>query len=274
MIKFSHTLFALPFAFTGMLAAAEGWPTARQLLLIVACMVTARTAAMTWNRIADRDVDAKNPRTATRALPAGRVSVAGARALLVVSIAAYVAASAGLNRLTLMLCPVALVVLLGYSLTKRFTWSSHLVLGLALGIAPMGAWIAVRGTFDAPPLALVAAVLFWVAGFDLLYACQDADFDRGHGLHSMTARFGVPAALRWARAFHLVAAVGLFAFGWLDERGWPYFAAASAAAAVMAWSHSLVRASDLSRVGLAFFQANVAVSTLIFAGTLVDVLLH
>lgn len=272
MVKFQHSLFALPFALTGLIAAAQGVPDLRTLGLVVACMVTARTAAMTWNRIADRELDAENPRTRLRALPAGRVTLAGAWLLLLVSVALFVAGAAALNALTLALSPVALAVILGYSWTKRFTWATHFVLGLALGIAPMGAWIAVRGRFDAEPLALVLAVVAWVAGFDLLYACQDADHDRHSGLFSIPARFGIPTALTVARACHVIAAVGLFGFGLFGGHGLAYFVGAGLATAVMAWSHGLVSPDDLTRVGLAFFQANVAVSLLVLAGTLVDVL--
>jgi 4-hydroxybenzoate polyprenyltransferase len=273
MIKFQHALFALPFAFTGMLAAARGLPDLRTLLLIVACMVTARTAAMTWNRIADRKFDALNPRTSERALPAGRVGLAGAWALLLVSAALFVLAAGALNRTTLLLSPVALLVTLGYSWTKRFTWATHFVLGLALAIAPIGAWLAVRGTFSLEILVLGLAVLLWTSGFDLLYSCQDADFDREQGLRSLPARFGVPAALATARVLHAVAFLALLGFCWAASLGIAAFSSVAVAGIVMAWSHSLVRADDLSRVGLAFFQANVTVSVLVLAGTAWDCLL-
>ena len=273
MIKFQHALFALPFAFTGMLRAAGGLPTLRTFLLITACMVTARTAAMTWNRIADRRFDALNPRTTERALAAGRVSLPGAWALLVVSAALFVLAAAALNRTTLALAPVALFVTLGYSWTKRFTWATHFVLGLALAIAPIGAWLAVRGSFSAEVLILGLAVLLWTSGFDLLYSCQDAGFDREQGLHSLPARFGIPAALGTARLLHAGAFLALVAFAWVGGLGPAVFACVAAAGLVMAWSHSLVRADDLSRVGLAFFQANVTVSVLVLLGTALDLFL-
>lgn len=271
MIKFSHTLFALPFALTSMLVAAHGLPSARVLVLILAAMVTARTAAMTWNRIADRDVDAQNPRTRERALPAGRVSLVGAWALLAAAVAGFVLSTALINKATLLLCPVALVVVLGYSLTKRVTFATHFVLGLALGIAPVGAWLAVRGTFAVTPLWLAAGVATWTAGFDLLYSCQDEEFDRAHGLHSLPARFGRPAALAAARVLH-AGTVGLLAFfGRSAGLGVGFLVALLASAVVLTVAHSLVRGGDLSRVGLAFFQANVAVSLLVLTGTAWDV---
>ena len=272
MIQFQHSLFALPFAFTGMLAAAGGLPSPRTVLLIVACMVAARTAAMTWNRVVDLRFDADNPRTKDRALPAGRVSRTAALALVAASALAFVGAAAARNPVTLALAPVALAIVLGYSLTKRFTWTTHFALGLSLALAPIGSWVAVRGGLDARPLVLGVAVLAWTAGFDLLYACQDAEFDRAHGLHSVPARFGVPAALMTARACHLVAAGALLGFGLARSASVWYHGAVAAAAAVMVWSHSLVRADDLSRVGVAFFQANVTVALLVLAGTVADLL--
>jgi 4-hydroxybenzoate polyprenyltransferase len=273
MIKFQHALFALPFALTGMVAAAGGWPEARVVALSVACVVAARTAAMTWNRIADRGFDARNPRTADRALPAGRVSLRAAWTLLVASVAAFLAAAAAINRLTLLLAPVALLVVLGYSLTKRFTWGTHFVLGLALALAPVGAWVAVRGRLEWEALLLGAAVTAWTAGFDLLHACQDQEFDRAAGLHSIPARFGVPAALWTARGLHVLTVVLLAGFGVALGWGLAYFAALAAAAGILGWSHSLVSPGDLRRVGLAFFQANATVSLVVLAGTAIEVLL-
>lgn len=273
MIKFQHALFALPFAFTGMLVAAQGWPTPRCFFLITACMVTARTAAMTWNRIADRRFDGLNPRTAERALATGRVGLTGAWALLVVSALLFVAAAAALNRATLILAPIALFVTLAYSLTKRFTWGTHFVLGLSLAIAPIGAWVAVRGSLAPEILVLGLAVLLWTSGFDLLYSCQDAEFDRNQGLQSLPARFGVAAALLVARILHAGAFLALLGFAWAAGLGPAYPVSVLAAGAVMAWSHSVVRAGDLSRVGLAFFQANVAISILVLGGTALDLLI-
>ena len=272
MIKFQHSLFAMPFALTSMLVAANGLPSLRVVLLIVACMVCARTAAMTWNRIVDRRFDAANPRTAMRAIPAGRVSIGSAWVLFALSVVGFVVAAAFLNRLTLILAPVALVVVLGYSLAKRWTSLTHYLLGLALAIAPVGAWIAVRGTLDPPVLLLALAVLAWTAGFDLLYSCQDADFDRASGLLSVPARLGVSGALIVARVSHVVALASLVAFGLATDRGVAYFVAVGVAACLLAWSHVMVRADDLSRVQLAFVQVNVGVAAVVLAGTAVDVL--
>jgi 4-hydroxybenzoate polyprenyltransferase len=266
MIKFSHSLFALPFALIAMLVAAGGLPSLRTLLLILACMVTARTAAMTWNRIADVRFDAANPRTKDRALPAGRVSLAGAWILLLASCALFVLASAGLNRMTLLFSPLALAIVLGYSLAKRVTAVTHWLLGLALAAAPVGAWIAVRGRLDPPVLLLALAVLLWTAGFDVLYACQDADFDRGAGLHSVPARVGIPDALRIALGSHVAAVAAFLAFGIATTLGWPWFAATGVASLLLLWSHRLVRPDDLSRVQVAFFHVNVAVGAVMLAG--------
>lgn len=271
MIKFHHSLFALPFALTSMLVAAGGLPAARVVLLIVACMVFARTAAMTWNRIVDRRYDAGNPRTADRALAAGRVRPAAAWILLASSIAGFLVAAGAINRLTAILAPVALAVILAYSLAKRFTASTHFLLGLSLAIAPIGAWIAVRGSLDPPALPLGLAVLLWTAGFDLLYSCQDVGFDREAGLQSIPARFGVRAALIAARACHVLAMGALVAFGLATGLGPAYFAALAVAAGLLAWSHAIVGPDDLSRVGIAFFQANVGVAGVVLAGTAVDV---
>ena len=272
MIKFQHSLFALPFALTGALAAAGGLPALGVFLRVMGCMVTARTAAMTWNRIADLRYDAANPRTRDRALPAGRVDLGAAWVLLVASVLLFLAFAASLNRLTLLLAPVALLVVLGYSLTKRFTWASHFALGAALAIAPSAAWIAVRGSLAWEPVILSAAVIPWVAGFDIVYACQDVDADRASGLHSLPARFGVPTALRVALACHVLAFVGLVAFGAAAPRGPAYFACVAAAGCVLGWSHRLVTAGDLSRLQVAFFHANVAVGGLVLLGMALDVL--
>jgi len=208
MIKWEHSVFALPFALCGAMLAAGGFPTIHQLVWIIVAMVAARSAAMAFNRLADASIDAANPRTSTRALPAGHLTPAFVATFVAVSSVVFVLAASQLNRLTLWLSPVALAVLLVYSYTKRFTRWSHLVLGFALGIAPSAAWIAVRGSFDARILLLTAAVTFWVGGFDVLYACQDLDFDRQSGLHSVPRYFGIGPALWIARVFHLVM-VGL-----------------------------------------------------------------
>ncbi len=270
MIKFSHSLFALPFAFAAMLLAADGLPPPRVLLLIVACMVTARTAAMTFNRIVDRRLDAANPRTRDRALPAGRVSLPLAWGMVAVSAALFVVSAALLNRLTLVLAPVALAIVLGYSLAKRFTSLSHWWLGLGLAVAPVGAWIAVRGSLDPRILLLGLAVLAWTAGFDVLYACQDEAFDRATGLHSAPARFGIAGAFWLSRASHAVAVAALVATGFALDLSPAWFAGTGVVAGILLLSHILVAPTDLSLLPLAFFQCNVAVSLAVFITALAE----
>ena len=268
MIKIAHSVFALPFALaSAALAARDGfrWP---QLAWIVLAMVGARSAAMGFNRLADHAIDAKNPRTASRELPAGVLGRGEVWALVLLSAAALVFAAAMLNPLCLALSPVALAVVFGYSYTKRFTALSHLVLGLALAIAPVGAWLAIRGAFSPIPVLIGCAVLFWVAGFDVIYACQDADFDRASGLHSLPARLGIARALALARAFH-VAAVALLAAAYPLAGIHPlYLGGVIVIAAILLYEHTLVRADDLSRVDAAFFTMNGWVSVLYLAVTL------
>ena len=273
MIKFQHTLFALPFAFTGMILAARGWPEWRTLLWVMLAMVGARSAAMTFNRIADRRFDAANPRTAGRALPAGRISLAFAVGFAAVSAGLFVLAAAMLNPLCFALSPVALLVALGYSFTKRFTSLSHFVLGLSLAMAPMGGWLAVTGTFGIPPLLLSFAVLAWTAGFDILYACQDRDFDRQAGLHSIPARWGVRASLRASSLLHSFTVLALVGLIPLADLGWIYLAGMALIAAFLFYEHSLVSPTDLGRLNVAFFQVNAWVSVLIFTVTFLDLLI-
>ncbi|HEY9284892.1 MAG TPA: UbiA-like polyprenyltransferase [Pyrinomonadaceae bacterium] len=266
MIKIEHTLFALPFAFLGAVLAAGGLPTARQTFWITAAMVGARSAAMAFNRIADRHIDAANPRTRARAIPAGLLSVRFAWAFTVASAALFLLASAMLNRLTLLLSPVALASVLLYSYAKRFTALSHLVLGWCLAIAPTGAWIAVRGAIDSPaPLLLSAVVMLWTAGFDVLYACQDFDFDRRAGLHSIPARIGVARALWVSRLLHLLAFAALVWLYLLARLGPVALAGVLATGALLVYQHSLVSASDLSRLNAAFFTTNAFVSVILLA---------
>jgi 4-hydroxybenzoate polyprenyltransferase len=267
MIKIEHTLFALPFAFLGAVLAADGaLLTLRQAVWITLAMVGARSAAMAFNRIADRRIDAANPRTSARAIPAGLLSVRFAWAFTVASAALFLLASAMLNRLTLLLSPVALASVLLYSYAKRFTALSHLVLGWCLAIAPTGAWIAVRGALDSGvPLLLSAVVMLWTAGFDVLYACQDTDFDRRAGLHSIPARLGVARALWASRLLHLLAFAALV---WLYlATGLGAFALAGvlATGALLVYQHSLVSATDLSRLNAAFFTTNAFVSVILLA---------
>jgi 4-hydroxybenzoate polyprenyltransferase len=274
MIKIEHTLFALPFAFIGMLLAAHGWPPWRTVGWIVVAMVGARSAAMGWNRLVDRRIDAANPRTAGRALPAGLVTPGFVAAFVAASAALLVVAAWQLNPLALALSPVALGVLLAYSFTKRFTWASHAVLGLALAGAPLGAWIAVRGDVEAAPLVLAAAVLLWGAGFDILYALQDLDFDRRARLFSVPARFGVRRAL-WLSALLHGAMLALLA--WLPDLygaglGAAYWLGWTGCLGLLAYQHWVVRPSDLSRLDAAFFQANGALAVWLFAATAVAIL--
>ncbi len=276
LVRFSHTVFALPFALMALfLAGTGGLPGWRTVLLVLVCLVAARTAAMAYNRLADRASDAQNPRTRARHLPAGLVSVREVALLVLGASGVFVAAAWFLNTLAFVLSFPVLALLLGYSHTKRFTAASHFVLGLALGLAPLGAWIAVRGVLDAScliPALLGLAVLCWAAGFDILYACQDVDFDRGARLRSIPARCGVARALVVARLLHAAMLVLLLALGRAAALGGSYGAGVAACAALLAWEHSLVKPYDLSRVNLAFFTANGCVSLLLCAATLIEVL--
>ncbi|HEX2271257.1 MAG TPA: UbiA-like polyprenyltransferase [Pyrinomonadaceae bacterium] len=275
MIKIEHTLFALPFAFLGALLAARGLPTAWQILWIVVAMVGARSTAMAFNRLADRHIDARNPRTASRALPAGLLSVGFVWAFIVVSAAVFLVAAAMLNWLTLILAPVALASVLLYSLTKRWTQFSHIVLGWCLSIAPTGAWIAVRGEFGGPvPLILSLVVLLWTAGFDILYACQDYDFDRHEGLRSIPARFGIVRALWIARALHAAAFLALVGLYLVTGLGPVAFAGVIATGALLVYQHRLVRADDLQRLNAAFFTTNAFVSVILLVTFGSAVFLH
>jgi 4-hydroxybenzoate polyprenyltransferase len=272
MIKWEHSIFALPFALCGAMLAANGVPSGRSLAWIIVAMVAARSAAMAFNRLADASIDAENPRTRTRALPAGALSPAFVATFVLVSCGVFLLAAWQLNRLTLMLAPIALAVILLYSYTKRFTRWSHLFLGVALGIAPAAAWIAVRGSLDARILLLTAAVTFWVAGFDVLYSCQDYDYDRDAGLHSVPRYFGISGALWVARLFHvimlglLIALIVVFGLGKLAVVG------VVAVAVLLAYEHSLVSAHDLSKLNAAFFTMNGVISVLFFFFVAADLL--
>lgn len=264
MIKIEHTLFALPFAFLGAVLATNGLPSAWQILWIIIAMVGARSAAMAFNRIADRSFDAKNPRTATRAIPAGLLSVGFVWLFTIAASALFVLAAAMLNRLTLLLAPIALACVLLYSLTKRWTQFSHLVLGACLSIAPMGAWIAVRGEIGSGiPLLLSLVVLLWTAGFDVLYACQDYDFDRREGLKSIPARFGIGPALWISRGLHAAAFLALVWLLLVTNLGPVAFAGVLATGALLVYQHRLVRADDLGRLNAAFFTTNAFVSVIL-----------
>jgi 4-hydroxybenzoate polyprenyltransferase len=274
MIKWEHSIFALPFAFCGAMLAAGGLPAWRPMAWIVVAMVSARSAAMAFNRLADASIDAANPRTSTRALPVGQLTPAFVTTFVLAACGIFVLAASQLNRLTLMLSPLALVVILLYSYTKRFTRWSHLILGFALGIAPAAAWIAVRGSLDPRILLLTAAVTFWVGGFDVIYACQDHDHDRSHGLQSLPRHLGIRNALIIARLFHivmiglLVALIVTFGLGKLA------FVGVIAVAALLLYEHALVRHDDLSKLNAAFFTMNGVISVVFFAFVASDLLLR
>lgn len=279
MIKFEHSIFALPFAMLGMMwgsmsANESAWPGLLTVFWIVLAMVSCRSAAMAFNRIADRDIDAVNPRTRMRAIPAGLLKLKQVNLFLLGSLAVFVFAAAMLNPLALALSPIAIMVTLGYSLTKRYTPLCHLVLGLSLGIAPAAAWIGVTGTLDPAVLWLTAGVTGWTAGFDIIYSLQDEEFDREHGLHSLPQAIGKARALIVSRALHLTAIGCLVGAGWAAGAGTAYFIGVIVAAALLGYEQSLVRPDDLSKVNLAFFTLNGFVSIGLFAFALIDVVLR
>ncbi len=274
MIKWEHSVFALPFALCGAMLAADGIPSLWQLFWIVVCMVSARSAAMAFNRLADHEIDGANPRTKMRALPAGHLSRQFVVAFVVVSCTVFVLGASQLNRPTLKLSPVALAVVMIYSYTKRFTRWSHLVLGFALGIAPSAAWIAVRGSLDPRILILTAAVTCWVGGFDVLYACQDYEFDRESGLHSVPRYVGIRNALLTARLLHVLMLGLMIALIVAFNLGAFAIAGLIAVAALLAYEHSLVSPDDLSKLNAAFFTMNGVISVIFFLSVAADVLLH
>lgn len=279
MIKIEHTLFALPFALLGAALAArdvQHQPTSfwiSRLLWIAVAMVGARSAAMTFNRIADRRIDAANPRTASRALPAGLLDLRFAAIFTVISSAVFLIAAWQLNRLTLILSPIALVSVLLYSYTKRFTSLSHLVLGWCLAIAPSGAWIAIQGRLTLVPVLLSLCVMLWTAGFDILYGCQDYEFDHSMGLHSIPERFGISNALWIARGIHALMFASLVVFFFKAQLGWLGFGGVLATGALLAYQHSIVKPNDLSRLNAAFFTTNAFVSIILFVTMTSDALL-
>jgi 4-hydroxybenzoate polyprenyltransferase len=274
MIKWEHSVFALPFALCGAMLAANGLPTARQLTWIVVAMVAARSAAMAFNRLADASLDAANPRTQTRALPAAALTPGFVAMFVVVSCALFVLAASQLNRLTFVLSPVALAVVLLYSYTKRVTRWSHLVLGFALGIAPAAAWIAVRASFDPRILLLTAAVTFWVGGFDVLYSCQDYEFDQQAGLHSIPRYCGISKALWISRAFHLLMLLLLISLVLAFGLGKLAIAGVVLVALLLSYEHSLVSPTDLSKLNAAFFTMNGVISVVFFVFVAGDLLLR
>jgi 4-hydroxybenzoate polyprenyltransferase len=274
MIKWEHSIFVLPFALCGAMLAAGGLPSAHVLAWIIVAMVAARSAAMAFNRLADTSLDAANPRTRTRALPTGSLTPTFVAAFVIVSCAVFVLAASQLNRLSFALSPVALAVLLVYSYTKRFTRWSHLVLGFAMGIAPSAAWIAVRGSLDPRILLLTAAVTFWGGGFDVLYACQDYEFDRQAGLHSIPRYFGISRSLWIARAFHLIMLLLLISLVAVFGLGKLAIAGVAAVALLLAYEHSLVSPTDLSKLNAAFFTMNGVISVVFFVFIAGDLLLR
>jgi 4-hydroxybenzoate polyprenyltransferase len=272
MIKWEHSIFALPFALTGAVLAANGWPSLRVLSLIVLCMVSARSAAMAFNRLVDAQLDAANPRTAMRAIPAGHLSTGFVAAFTVVAAAVFLLGAALLNRLTLELAPIALAVVLAYSYMKRVTRWSHLVLGLALGIAPAAAWIAVRGTFAPRAALLTAIVILWVGGFDVLYACQDFEHDRRVGLFSIPAAFGLETAFWIARGMHLAMLALVFVMVHIFGLGAIALTGMCIVALLLAYEHTIVGPRDMRRMNAAFFTLNGIISVVFFAAVATDVL--
>lgn len=277
LIKFEHTIFALPFAYLGMVLAARGWPGWEKFVWITVAMAAARTLAMAVNRIADRWWDARNPRTAGRPLVTGKVTPQVAWAGAGISLFILAFAASQLGPLPFALLPIALIFLVGYSYTKRFTSLSHYILGFTDGLAPAAAWVAVRGSLftfgDLPAWLLTSVVTLWIGGFDLLYACQDVDFDRQYGLHSIPAEHGVPFALALSSASHAVMVILLIILGWVASLSWPYFISLAVTIALLAWEHRLVHPDDLSHINLAFFNINSYIALTLFAGVLLGILL-
>ncbi len=270
MIKFPHSVFALPFAFTGAIMAAYGIPPLGKIFWITIAMVGARSGAMGLNRIVDRKIDRANPRTRNRELPRGVIMVSEAALFTIISFAVFILAAHMLNPLCLKLSPIAIAVLFLYSYTKRFTWATHFVLGLALSAAPLGAWIAIRGTFDVEILPITFAIVFWLAGFDTLYALQDIDFDKSYGLYSIPKRFGIKKALLLAKIFHLITFFLLLFSGLLLKLGIFYWLGMMVVAGMFIYEHSLVKEDNLSKLNIAFFNMNGYISITVFVFTLID----
>ncbi len=267
-IKFEHTVFALPFAYLGMVLAANGLPTLHQFIWITIAMASARTLAMSLNRLIDRELDARNPRTMNRPLPRGLISSRAVALIVIVAFVVFEFAAWQLNPLCLALSLPALVFLVGYHYAKRFTWTTHWILGFTDGIAAAGGWVAVRVSVDPLALLLWFVVIVWMAGFDLIYACQDVEIDRREGLYSVPSRFGIPAALMLARVNHAITVVALAAVGIVAGLGWVYWLGWLAVAALLAYENSIVKPNDLSRLNLAFFNVNGYISVLVFMSAL------
>ena len=260
LVKIEHTLFALPLAFTGSILAARGMPSLKVLGLVALAFAGARTAAMAFNRLTDRHLDALNPRTADREIPSGQINVYQAWALIVIAVGTYFLAALALNWVCFSLSPVALAILLAYSYSKRFTWLCHFFLGLCLGLAPVAGWLAVTGQVEWTPVVLGIGVLFWVAGFDVIYACQDVEFDRGAKLHSVPAWLGTRIALRLAGLSHIAAICLFMLAGKLAGLNWPFYVLSLVTCGLLYWEHKLLHPDDLSRLDLAFFNVNSMVS--------------
>ncbi|WP_400163789.1 UbiA-like polyprenyltransferase [Brevibacillus sp. TJ4] len=277
MIKFEHSIFALPFAFMGAVLGnivVEGsWPTWMEIFWVTVAMVGARSAAMSLNRLIDRVIDAKNPRTANRAIPAGLISVTEVTLFIVVSFLVMFAAAFQLNDLAVKLLPLAVFVLVLYSYTKRFTWMCHFILGVAIGFGPLGGWVATTGQVDAVGLILFASVLFWTAGFDIIYACQDADFDRKEGLYSMPSRFGVANALAVARLCHVITFIGLVSLYVVADLSIWFLVGVLISGAILVYEHTLVKPTDLSKLDVAFFNMNGVLSVVMFVFTMIDLVI-
>lgn len=272
MIKFSHTVFALPFAFTGAILAARGLPTPSQILWIVVAMAGARSGAMGLNRLIDSKIDKLNPRTKNRAIPAGLVTGKQTIIFIFGSFLLLIIAAYQLNPLCFKISPLVILILFLYSYTKRFTWISHLFLGLSLSLAPIGAWIAIRGAIELPAFLLGFGVLFWVGGFDIIYALQDIDFDRSHGLYSIPQRFGTTKALSISRWFHFITLICLFLLLFLMDLGVFYLLGMLVITSLIIYEHSLIKENDLSKINAAFFNMNGYISLTVFIFTLVDIL--
>lgn len=273
MIKFEHTIFALPFAIMSAFIASDGLPALDKIVWILVAMIGARSCAMAFNRLADSQLDEANPRTAARAIPAGRITKRAVWAFTVVSAALLVFAAHKLNPLAFALSPVALAVIVGYSYSKRWTFLSHFWLGLSISIAPIGAWIAIKGELDLPPMLLGLAVLLWIGGFDIIYACQDFEFDRAYGLYSIPARFGIKRALHLSTTLHVMMVVTLIGVTRLTNLGVLYLIGVGIVTILLVYEHSIVRPNDLSRVNLAFFTLNGIVSLVLMALSVADMLI-
>lgn len=270
MVDFGHSLFGLPFAYMGAFLAAGGWPGGMELVWITLAMVSARTAALCLNRLIDRKFDAANPRTAGWVLPSGQLGISFVWILVFVFLALLFFAACKLNPLCVKLAPLAVLVLWVYSYTKRFTWWCHLILGLAIGIGPAGGWIAITGSFDWQPFIMGFAVACWIAGFDIIYACQDIDFDREQGLYSIPARFGQAGALRFSACFHVLTVIFFILSGWILDLGLYYYLGILFMALLLIYEHSLVRPGKLMHVQMAAFKINHYVGLIVFVMTLID----